>query len=131
MGNPHCSTFWPDLQTAPIDTLGPALEKHRIFPRRANVEFIQVLDRHRLRVRFWERGVGRTHASGTGSSAAAVASLLHDFTETPVTVETEMGSLLVHWEAGEQLYLTGPAEFICRGEINLTDLGAGNKKNHH
>lgn len=122
MGNPHCSTFWPDLNTAPIDILGPALEGHGIFPRRANIEFIQVLDRHRLRVRFWERGVGRTLASGTGSSAAAVASLLHGFTETPVTVETEMGSLVVRWQAGEQLYLTGPAEFICSGEINHSEL---------
>ena len=122
MGNPHCSTFWPDVSTAPIDTLGPALEGHRIFPNRANIEFIQVLDRHRLRVRFWERGVGRTLASGTGSSAAAVASLLQGFTENPVTVETEMGSLVVRWEAGEQLYLTGPAEYICRGEIDSSSL---------
>ena len=119
MGNPHCSTFWPDLNAAPIDILGPALEGHVIFPRRANIEFIQVLDRHRLRVRFWERGVGRTLASGTGSSAAAVASLLHGFTESPVTVETAMGSLVVRWQAGEQLYLTGPAEFICSGEVDL------------
>lgn len=117
MGNPHCSTFWPDLERAPIDTLGPALERHAMFPNRANVEFIQVVDRHRLRVRFWERGVGRTLASGTGSCAAAVASLLHQYAESPVTVETEMGSLLVRWEAGDQVYLTGPAEFICSGEL--------------
>jgi diaminopimelate epimerase len=130
MGNPHCSTFWPDLGVAPIDILGPALEGHEIFPSRANVEFIQVLDRHRLRVRFWERGVGRTLASGTGSSAAAVASILHGFTETPVTVETEMGALVVRWRAGEQLFLTGPAEFICSGEINLNDLDGANNKTH-
>ena len=75
MGNPHCSTFWPGLDDAPADVLGPLLESHSLFPNRTNVEFIQVLDRHRIRVRFWERGVGRTLASGTGSCAAAVAAI--------------------------------------------------------
>jgi diaminopimelate epimerase len=116
MGNPHCSTFWPDLDVAPFDRLGPAIENHPWFANRTNVEFIQVLNRHRLRVRFWERGVGATLASGTGSSAAAVASVLNGFVESPVTVETALGSLLVEWNPGAELFLTGPAEFICRGD---------------
>jgi len=115
MGNPHCSTFWPDLDSAPVDTLGPALERHPVFPNRTNVEFIQVLDRHHLQVRFWERGVGRTLASGTGSCAAAVAAILHNFAESPVTVNTELGSLLVSWERGGDVFITGPADFICTG----------------
>lgn len=115
MGNPHCSTFWPVLDSAPVHTLGPALEGHDIFANRTNVEFIEVLDRHRLRVRFWERGVGRTLASGTGSCAAAVAAVLHGYVESPVTVETEMGSLLVRWEGSGEVFLTGPAEFVCSG----------------
>ena len=98
MGNPHCSTFWPDVASAPVDRLGPLLERHHIFPNRTNVEFIQVVDRHQLRTVFWERGVGPTLASGTGSSAAAVAAILNDLAESPVTVHTVMGALLVSWE---------------------------------
>ena len=118
MGNPHCSTFWPDVESAPVDRLGPLLERHDIFPNRTNVEFIQVIDRHQLRTLFWERGVGRTLASGTGSSAAAVAAILHDRAESPVTVQTVMGTLSVSWERNGEVRLTGPAEFICTGEYN-------------
>ena len=113
MGNPHCSTFWPDVTQAPVDTLGPRLEHHRCFPNRTNVEFIQVVDRHCIRVRFWERGDGRTLASGTGSAGAAAAAILNRFIESPVTVEVEQGTLLVQWEPPGELTLTGPAEFIC------------------
>ena len=115
MGNPHCSTFWPDVAKAPVDSLGSLLERHPAFPNRTNVEFIQVIERHRIRVRFWERGVGRTLCSGTGSSGAVVAAILRREAESPVTVETELGSLLVRWEPPGELYLTGPAEFICSG----------------
>ncbi len=115
MGNPHCSIFWPDVETMPVDRIGPLLETHRGFPNRTNVEFIQVVDRHTLRVRFWERGVGRTLASGTGSCAAAVASILNNLAESPVVVETELGSMQVRWRLGEELYLTGPAEYIGKG----------------
>ena len=117
MGNPHCSTFWPDVDAVPIDALGPLLENHPAFPQRANVEFIQMLDRHRMRVRFWERGVGPTLASGTGSSAAVVAAILSRRADTPVVVEVELGSLRVHWQAPGELLLTGPAEYICSCEI--------------
>ncbi len=117
MGNPHCSTFWPDVSEAPFAELGPLLETHAVFPRKTNVEFIQVLDRHRIRVRFWERGVGPTLCSGTGSSAAAAASILKGLAERPVRVETELGFLDVYWKSGEELFLTGPAEFICSGQV--------------
>ncbi len=116
MGNPHCSTFWPSLDEAPVETLGPLLENQGLFPNRTNVEFIQLLDRHRIRVRFWERGVGRTLASGTGSCAAAVAAILNRRADSPITVETDMGRLLVRWEPGSEVVLTGPAQFICTGQ---------------
>ncbi len=116
MGNPHCSTFWQELAKAPFEVLGPLLENHASFPNRTNVEFVQVLERHRVRVRFWERGVGHTFSSGTGSSAAAVAAVLNGFCESPITVETELGTLFIQWKPGEELFVTGPAEFICRGE---------------
>jgi len=115
MGNPHCSTFWPDAALAPVERLGPLLERHESFPRRTNVEFIQVIDRNRLRVRFWERGVGSTLASGTGSSAAVVASILHDYVDSPVIVDTVEGTFLVRWSPPQELFLTGPAAFICSG----------------
>lgn len=115
LGNPHCSTFWPDVIQAPVEAIGPLLERHQAFPRRTNVEFVQVLDRHSLRVRFWERGVGPTMSSGTGVSAAAVASILRGSVESPVTAYTEAGSMSVAWQPGEDLFLLGPAEYICRG----------------
>jgi len=115
MGNPHCSTFWPDLEKAPFQKLGPQLEAHSGFPRRANVEFIQIVDRHTIRARFWERGVGPTRCSGTGGSAAAVATILNGKAQSPVRVLTEMGHLDVEWESGRELFLTGPAELICTG----------------
>lgn len=117
MGNPHCSTFWANIAEAPVETLGPMIERHDCFPNRTNVEFIQILDRHRIRVRFWERGVGPTRSSGTGSSAAAVAAMLNGLAESPVMVEVEMGSLAVHWQPPGDLLLTGPAEYIFNGDF--------------
>jgi diaminopimelate epimerase len=113
MGNPHCSTFWPDVERAPVESLGSVLESHVCFPERCNVEFVQVLDRHRIRVRFWERGVGPTPASGTGSSAAVVAAILNGLVDSPVEVEVELGRLQVDWRPPGELLLTGPAEHIC------------------
>lgn len=117
MGNPHCALFCPDVLAAPVDTLGPLLEKHVAFPRRTNVEFIQVLDRHNLRVRFWERGVGRTEASGTGSCAAAVAAILCNLAASPVRVHTDGGELQVSWNPPSEVVLTGTAELICEGKL--------------
>ncbi|HYK87141.1 MAG TPA: diaminopimelate epimerase [Acidobacteriota bacterium] len=115
MGNPHCSIFSPDVNEFPVETLGPLIEHHKSFPNRTNVEFIQVMGQHRIRVRFWERGVGRTLASGTGSSAAVVAAILNNLAQSPVIIETELGTMSVRWRLGEELFLTGPAEFICSG----------------
>jgi len=117
MGNPHCSTFWPDLETAPVDTMGPLIENHKVFPRRTNVEFVQTLGRDRIRVRFWERGVGRTLASGTGSCAAVVASRLRGVVDDSVAVETEGGELSVFYRPSAEVLLTGYAEFIGQGAL--------------
>jgi len=95
------------------------LERHPAFPKRTNVEFIQVLARDRLRVRFWERGVGPTFASGTGSCAAALAAMLHNRVDNPVTVETELGSLRVERATDGDILLTGPAELICTGRYRI------------
>ena len=119
MGNPHCS-----LAVASFDwdwkSLGAEIEAHRFFPRRTNVEFYRVLSRHEIEVRFWERGVGQTLSSGTGSCAAAVAAILNQQVESPVTVRTLAGDLLVHWQP-EGVFLTGPAEMVCRGEFFVSE----------
>ncbi|MBI1748360.1 MAG: diaminopimelate epimerase [Acidobacteria bacterium] len=121
MGNPHCAVFCDDLDEAFINRVGPILERHTAFPRRTNVEFIKTLNRQAIAVRFWERGVGRTLSSGTGSSSAVVAAVLNGLTDTQVTVQTLAGPLEVEWREREHVFLTGPAEVVCQGEYLVED----------
>ena len=107
--------FVDDLDAIPIVELGPRLEHDRFFPERVNVGVAQIVGENRLRLRVWERGVGETNSSGTGSSAAAVASILNGHTESPVDVITPAGTLPVRWEA-DGVYLSGPAEIVFHGE---------------
>jgi diaminopimelate epimerase len=117
LGNPHCAVF---CERAPEDdllaTLGPALERHAVFPRRTNVEFVTVVSRTTLRVRFWERGVGYTRASGTGAASAAVAAILRDVTDRQVTVACDGGSLHVEWPEGGSVRQVGEVELLYEGE---------------
>jgi diaminopimelate epimerase len=114
MGNPHCSVLVNDFDWD-WKTLGAEIEKHPFFPNRTNVEFYRPLSRHEIEVRFWERGVGFTLSSGTGSCGASVAAILNKLADSPVTVKTLAGNLGVRWEP-EGVVLRGPAEIICRGE---------------
>lgn len=116
MGNPHCTLFVEDLQKADWEGLGSQIEIHPSFPRRTNVEFVQVMDRGNLAVGFWERGVGRTHASGTGACAAVVAAFLNGYVDSVVQVHTSGGVLEVCWQEDNQLCLIGPARIVCCGE---------------
>jgi diaminopimelate epimerase len=123
MGNPHCTLLVPDVKAAPVDVLGPQLERHPAFPKRTNVEFVQVLDRHTLAARFWERGVGETAASGTGACAAAVAAMLKHLVERQVTIITEQGSLEVVWDASSgEVTLIGSAHYVGQVGWALPDL---------
>jgi diaminopimelate epimerase len=115
MGNPHCSIAVENFDWD-WKTLGAEIEKHPYFPNRTNVEFYRRLSRHEIDVRFWERGVGLTLSSGTGSCAASIAAILNKKVESPVTVKTLAGDLAVRWENNE-IFLTGPAEIICQGEF--------------
>ncbi|MCX7974924.1 MAG: diaminopimelate epimerase [Candidatus Aminicenantes bacterium] len=120
VGNPHCAIF-VDRFPARIEwhQLGREIESHPFFPNRVNIEFIRVLNRHEIEVLFWERGVGETLSSGSGSTAAAVASILKGLTDNLVTVRTSMGSVLVEWQ-GQKVYQTGPAQVVFEGRlINL------------
>jgi diaminopimelate epimerase len=119
MGNPHCVVFFDHWSEIDMDYLGFNLSNHPAFPNRINVEFVQVLSRNEIRVSFWERGVGATLSSGTGSCAAVVAAALNDFTEDTVTVRTSSGRAMVNWRNRKEVYLTGPAEILCRGEMYI------------
>ncbi len=116
MGNPHCSLIVEDLEKTDWEGLGRLIEVHPCFPRRTNVEFVQVLDRNNLAVRFWERGVGKTLASGTGGCAAVVAACLNGTSDREVQVHTLGGILQVHWREDNRLSLTGPARVVCQGQ---------------
>lgn len=116
MGNPHCSLFVEDFDKLDWRALGKALEVHPAFPDRTNVEFVRVLNRQEIEVRFWERGCGETLASGTGSCGAALASMLNDLTERKVTVKTAAGRLLVEWRADGTVVQTGEACAVYQGE---------------
>jgi diaminopimelate epimerase len=119
MGNPHCVVFMQDWGEFDQDFLGFNLSNHPAFPNRTNVEFVQVLSREEIRVGFWERGVGVTLASGTGGCAAAVASIVNGFAHERVQVKTPSGRLLVDWRERQDVFLTGPAEVLFRGEFLL------------
>jgi diaminopimelate epimerase len=115
MGNPHCTVFVTDFGGIDWRSLGREIEANRLFPHRTNVEFVKVLSTSEIEVRFWERGVGETMSSGTGSCAAAVACVLNRRTGRKVCVQTSAGLLEVTWPARGDVFLTGPVELIARG----------------
>lgn len=116
MGNPHCSIFVDDFNALDWRRIGAALENHPAFPERTNVEFVRVLNRDEIEVRFWERGVGETLASGTGSCGASVAAMINGFTERKVTVHTAAGKLLVQWRDNGTVVQTGESRAVYIGE---------------
>ncbi|MEY4965698.1 MAG: hypothetical protein RL274_1281 [Pseudomonadota bacterium] len=123
MGNPHCVLFVPDATKAPVATLGPKIEILPLFPNRVNVEFAQILDRSRIRMRVWERGVGITLACGTGACATAVAAVRRGLTERKVELVLDGGSLFIEWrEDDNHVLMTGPAAFPYRGRVDLDKL---------
>ena len=121
MGNPHAVLRVNDLDTAPVDILGPAIESHQRFPQRVNAGFMQVLTPHDIRLRVYERGAGETLACGTGACAAAVAGIRQGGLTSPVSVHTRGGDLIIEWAGpGQPVFMTGPAETVFEGEIELT-----------
>jgi diaminopimelate epimerase len=116
MCNPNCCLFVEDFAAVDWRRLGRLIESHPRFPERTNVEFVRVVSPERIEVRIWERGVGETLSSGTGSSAAAVAACLTDRTGRRVSVETPGGELEVEWREDGEVVLTGEAEVVYRGE---------------
>ena len=123
MGNPHAVQRVADVDTAPVATVGPLVERHARFARRVNAGFLQVLSRSQVRLRVFERGAGETLACGTGACAAVVAGIRLGWLDARVDVQTRGGRLTIEWAGADRLnapvLMTGPAEFVFEGEIEL------------
>jgi diaminopimelate epimerase len=117
VGNPQCAVLVENFDFD-WESLGAEIESHVHFARRTNVSFVRVVDRHTVDVRFFERGVGVTMSSGTGSTGAAAAAVLRGAAESPVRVLTPAGGLDLRWDK-DAIYLLGPAEIVARGEFYL------------
>jgi diaminopimelate epimerase len=120
MGNPHAVQVVADAASAPVTVQGPRLEHHPRFPGRVNAGYMQVLDRHRIALRVWERGAGETLSCGTGACAAVVAGIARGLLDSPVQVETRGGTLTIAWAGGDNpVWMKGPAETVYEGILEL------------
>jgi diaminopimelate epimerase len=120
MGNPHCVLQVDDVATAPVDELGPRIERHERFPQRTNVGFARITGRNSIDLRVFERGVGETAACGTGACAAVVTGQRLGLLDADVDVRLPGGQVVVSWRGGsEPVWLTGNAEFISEGFMEL------------
>lgn len=120
MGNPHAVTFLDDIDSLDLEKIGTVFEHHPIFPDRVNTEFIRVIGKNTLQMRVWERGSGETFACGTGACASAVAAVLngHCSRDEEILIHLRGGDLRIVYRSDETVIMTGPAEFICTGEID-------------
>ncbi|AIY43746.1 Diaminopimelate epimerase [Collimonas arenae] len=120
MGNPHAVQVVEECEAAPVLIDGPLIEHHPRFPKRVNAGFMQIVDRHHIKLRVFERGAGETLACGTGACAAVVAGIRRGLLDTPVKVQTHGGELSIAW-AGDQhpVMMTGPAVSVFEGEIEI------------
>jgi diaminopimelate epimerase len=115
MGNPQCIVLVDRLDMDELRRYGPAIERHRAFPQRTNVEFVEVVSRTELKIGIWERGAGETAASGTGSAASVVAARLHGKVDENVLVRCPGGTLEVDWRGGGEITVTGEAVVVAEG----------------
>lgn len=121
MGNPHAVIFLDeDVSGFPVSAYGPGIENHPVFPKRTNVEFVNVRGRDEITMRVWERGAGETMACGTGASAAAVASMIKKLTDRKITVNVLGGQLIIEWLKNNHVCMTGPAVQVFEGRVDLT-----------
>lgn len=119
MGNPHCIIYVDDVDNFPVATYGPLIENHQLFPRRTNVEFIQIISRTEVKQRTWERGAGETLACGTGASAVCVAGVLNNVTDRKILNHLTGGDLELEWVENGPVFMTGPAAEVFNGEIAI------------
>ena len=117
MGNPHAVQVVVDVDDFPVARYGPLIEAHERFPRRVNAGFMEIVDRHAIRLRVYERGAGETLACGTGASAALVAAVLGGLSDRTVQMKLPGGNLELSWDAEDNhVYQSGPAEYVFDGE---------------
>jgi diaminopimelate epimerase len=119
MGNPHAVIIVDNVSEFPVAYYGPMIENHQLFPKRTNVEFIEVLNPSEIKMRVWERGAGETMACGTGASASVVASHLKGLTKRDVKVRLTGGDLRIEWAGDDHVYMTGPAVEVFTGGMDL------------
>ena len=123
MGNPHAVALLgseDEVGVLDLGEVGPPIENDPLFSERTNVEFVHAGGGHEVRVRIWERGAGETLASGSGSCAAAVAAVRRGLAQSPVRVVMDGGAVEIEWAGdGEPVYMTGPAEYVCEGDLLL------------
>lgn len=119
LGNPHCVIFEENLEEIPVEEIGPIIENHSIFPERANVEFVKIIDKKNVKMIAWERGAGRTLACGSGACAALVAGVLNNLCDSAITVKLEGGDLKVRWKDDGSVYLRGPCEEVFEGQLEV------------
>jgi diaminopimelate epimerase len=126
MGNPHAVTLVDSVDSAPVSTWGPQIERHAQFPARVNAGFLEVVDRSQVRLRVYERGVGETLACGTGACAAVVAGIRLGLLDAHVDVQTLGGRLTIEWRDNAAhdapVFMTGPATTVFEGEIDIPEL---------
>ena len=122
MGNPHCVTFVDDVDSLPLDSIGPHFERHPAFPDRVNTEFVRVIDDHTLQMRVWERGSGETWACGTGACATVVAACLNGYCRKgeDITVHLRGGDLVIRY-SDATVMMTGPAATVFEGEVCIDE----------
>ena len=116
MGNPHAVTFVNNIKNFKVAEYGPILENADIFPEKANIEFVEVVDKNNIKMRVWERGSGETLACGTGACSSVVASRLNGYTDRKVNVQLLGGNLEIEWKPNNHVYMTGPAVTVFKGE---------------
>lgn len=117
MGNPHAITIVEKVEGFPLENYGPGLENNPVFPEKANIEWIEVINRNTIKMRVWERGSGETLACGTGACASVVACCLRALTERKVTVQLLGGDLEIEWDkTSNHVFMTGPAKMVFEGE---------------
>jgi diaminopimelate epimerase len=120
MGNPHCVIWVDNVVSFPVDKYGPIIENHPLFPRRTNVEFVQIISKDEVRQRTWERGSGETLACGTGASAVCVAGVLCGVTNRKIKNHLTGGDLELEWASDSSpVFKTGPAVEVFSGEIDI------------